>query len=349
MSDTTTLPSGESALSLSQAVAEMRGSREAGSSQSDEPNPVSEAARTLGKAAAEKRKAAQTENEPEPDEEEEEFAEDETQVTEDDTDQADEDADESDAEEEDEDEDPEEGNLDSITLPDGETITVEEAAKGYLRQADYTRKTQALSQKQREVEAHVEQRLKQLDELLTTFQPEPEPDWNQLAQEDPDWGLRKLQWDKQQQQRAAALNELKNHQQQSLAQAQRDTVQELTSGDYKPEWSDQATFQKDLQRIEDFALSLGASQEDVASFYAPWHIKVFDMAMQAQERSKKVETAKKKVVNKPKVIRSKSRSGLKSAVSRGVEQAQAAFDANPSIENGKALMRAQRKATQSRT
>lgn len=43
-----------------------------------------------------------------------------------------------------------------LTLPDGSKIPAEEAVKGYLRQADYSRKTSELAQKRQETEAYTQ-------------------------------------------------------------------------------------------------------------------------------------------------------------------------------------------------
>ena len=43
-----------------------------------------------------------------------------------------------------------------ISLPDGTQVTLDEAVKGYLRQADYTRKAQEVSQKRQALEADLQ-------------------------------------------------------------------------------------------------------------------------------------------------------------------------------------------------
>jgi len=342
MSDTTTLPSGESALSVSEAVAQMRAGREQAASQDEERNEFSEAARKLNQAKAAKR---QQQEQPEEDSEdvvdEEDYETEETQ--DDEAEESEEDFEEDQAEEDDGESEGEDEEPTAIEV-DGKLWTADEIKSGAMMQADYTRKTQQLAQQAKAFEAETLQRLQKLDELLTTFQPDPEPDWTKEAMEDPDWQLRKLQYDQQQAKRKEALEILRNHQEQGLRQAQQATVQELTGGDYNPDWKDPNKFQNDLGDIEAYALKLGATPEDVAAFYQPWHIKVFDKAMRYDQRNGKLDTAKKKVVNKPKPVKSKSRSGLKSGVSRAIERAQAAFNENPSIENGKALMRAQRQS-----
>lgn len=81
-----------------------------------------------------------------------------------------------------------------VILPDGSQITVEEARKGYLRQADFTRKTQEVA-KEREAlaarESAAVQNLGALYQQLASLQ-ETEPNWLQLAQ-DPNVDPKQLQ------------------------------------------------------------------------------------------------------------------------------------------------------------
>ena len=65
-------------------------------------------------------------------------------------------------------EDPEEPAPVQLTLPDGTQVTVDEAAKGYLRQADYTRKSQEVAQRRQAVEADF-QRVHGITEALTDY------------------------------------------------------------------------------------------------------------------------------------------------------------------------------------
>jgi hypothetical protein len=82
-----------------------------------------------------------------------------------------------------------------VKLPDGEQeLPEDEVVKGYLRTADYTRKTQALAEetkafraKEAEVSAQAAQyatQLSQLAEALKQQSPQ-EPDWNKLREENP--------------------------------------------------------------------------------------------------------------------------------------------------------------------
>lgn len=87
-----------------------------------------------------------------------------------------------------------------ITLDDGTALTAEEVKKSYLRQADYTKKTQAVAEEKRAVAAEKDavaaeratyaERLSQLDQVLAGQAPaDPPPE---LRQTDPaEWTARK--------------------------------------------------------------------------------------------------------------------------------------------------------------
>lgn len=80
----------------------------------------------------------------------------------------------------------EEQEPDLLTLSDGTKATLEELEKDRLRQADYSRKTQALSNERREVEQNARQLQGITDSLIDQISklvpPEPNPN---LAQSDP--------------------------------------------------------------------------------------------------------------------------------------------------------------------
>lgn len=74
---------------------------------------------------------------------------------------------------------------------DGETVTLQELKDGRLRQADYTRKTQALADDRKTFESERQQtrdqygqRLAMLEQALVESQP-AEPDWDKLRRENP--------------------------------------------------------------------------------------------------------------------------------------------------------------------
>lgn len=92
-----------------------------------------------------------------------------------------------------------------IDLPDGTRtkVTRDELTKGYLRQSDYTRKTQQLAEQAKEADARSQQEIAKIQEALQrieqAFPEEKEPDWEKLAQDDPfEFSVQQARWTKRQ-------------------------------------------------------------------------------------------------------------------------------------------------------
>ena len=104
-----------------------------------------------------------------------------------------------------------------------------EPSKGEMLQADYTRKTQALAEERRKVEAEWQkatQANQQAQAVLSNFlgQEDPEPDWDTLKREDPyEFTQAAAEWQIKQQQKARAHQQLQAFQQE---QAQRHAAME---------------------------------------------------------------------------------------------------------------------------
>ena len=172
---------------------------------------------------------------------------------------------------------------------DGKAVKVglDELKKGYLRQADYTRKTQALAETRKTVErevGEVVQERAQYAQLLTALQRQiaeaeavAEPDWDALYAQNPIEAMkieRKWQQDKalRQQKRAAAEAE-----QARLDQANR-RLEEQSFGQFVqsqdalladpvegiPEWRDEKSKRRLRAELADYCLNkIGLSPEEV--------------------------------------------------------------------------------------
>jgi len=117
-----------------------------------------------------------------------------------------------------------------LTIPvkiNGEvqSVSLAEAAKGYQLQSDYTRKSQELAQMRETTEVEtrglkeqLERQQQQIAELLAS-QTEQEPDWVQMAEEDPlGYSVEKAKWDAKQAQRNTAREQLEQRQRAELQQ-----------------------------------------------------------------------------------------------------------------------------------
>ena len=168
---------------------------------------------------------------------------------------------------------------------DGEDyeVTLDEALAGYQRQQDYTKKTQAIAEDKKQLQAEQEaaknerlqyqQRVEHLVQQQESQQPQ-EPDWDQLYESDP------LQWMKQKEEfRSQKERNLELQQEQFRMRQQQDyeqqeqmkthlSQQHQTLIDAIPEWQDQKVMQQEKAQIRDYAVNtLGYSTEEVSQVY----------------------------------------------------------------------------------
>lgn len=214
---------------------------------------------------------------------------------------------------------------------DGKAVKVglDELKKGYLRQADYTRKTQALAETRKTVErevGEVVQERAQYAQLLTALQRQiaeaeavAEPDWDALYAQNPIEAMkieRKWQQDKalRQQKRAAAEAE-----QARLDQANR-RLQEQSFGQFVqsqdalladpvegiPEWRDEKSKRRLRAELADYCLNkLGLSSEEVRTLSDARALKAiyksmkYDRAVERKAASQQGASAKQSPTLRP--------------------------------------------------
>jgi hypothetical protein len=173
---------------------------------------------------------------------------------------------------------------------DGTTYEVPQSLKkvfeeGFLRHRDYTQKTQQLAEHRRQVEQEATQVVQErqvyanllgrLEEAIGQYNPQ-EPDWAALAQH-PDpaiyWQQQAL-WNEHQR-RLGAIKEEKDR----LTQLQQmDFVQQLKGHlsqaaeqlvEAIPAWKDDKRQKADKERLRDYAMKSGFSEEEIARAYDP--------------------------------------------------------------------------------
>ena len=167
---------------------------------------------------------------------------------------------------------------------DGEDmeITLDEALQGYQRQSDYTKKTQALANERKQVEADKEALLRQRDHYKQTVdrlvserqaQSTEEPDWDQLYESDP------LQWMKQKEEfrsnkeKTLELQQEQFRLQQEQQQEQQAQMQQFITQQHDvlldaiPEWKDPQVMAREKNEIKQYAQSIGYRPEEVNQIY----------------------------------------------------------------------------------
>jgi hypothetical protein len=195
-----------------------------------------------------------------------------------------EESDEDEDDPEEEDEEPEASAETFKVKVDGkeQEVTLDELTKGYSRTADYTRKTQALAETRKVVEAEAAQLrqereqtrhlLTQAEEFLSSQVP-AEPDWDQLRQENP--AEFAAQWAEHQRmmQSTEAVRHARQRIEQQQMQAQQVQMQQYLEAERQrlfeaiPEWQSTDTFQKEKAQLREYATSLGYTDEDLGKVY----------------------------------------------------------------------------------
>ena len=157
-------------------------------------------------------------------------------------------------------------------------VTLDELQKGYSRNADYTRKTQALSEERKQAQAEMagaknerlqyHQVLEQLKNQTLNGQG-PEPDWDKLREEDPDTFA--VRWaDHQRRQSQIAGINAEQQRVQQIHQAEQEKELEATLTREKetlleklPDWNDGEVASKERRQITEWGLNNGYSQDQL--------------------------------------------------------------------------------------
>jgi hypothetical protein len=164
---------------------------------------------------------------------------------------------------------------------DGEfdEVTEDEAVKGYLRQQDYTRKTQTLAEQRKAHEAEANavraerqqyaDSLKQLEAAIKAQVP-AEPDWAKLQQDKPDeFAVTWAAWHRHKEEMSAFEAERKRAEDAVLKdqfEAMRKRVDEEQGKlvEAIPAWQDADVRKKELTEIKEFAKKAGYSDEELS-------------------------------------------------------------------------------------
>ena len=264
---------------------------------------------------------AETEQPDGKEEEKDEEAEDE-ESDEDQEEDADEDEEPSEADEDGEDEEADDEDAEPVfTTPDGDEVTLDELKAGYLRQADYTRKTQQVAEMRKQgeqalaqfeqhnnvVAEHLSMALDVLEPQLTALS---QTNWEQLASEDAyEYAEKRAQYDFAQQRyaqlRQAAQQRVSEHQQlrdRKMAEYRAKEAQALQMA--IPDLADPKVGPKYAQAIREYAeSSVGLSPEEAGNIMDHRMIMVLDKARKFDElQNSTLSASRKKLSKSPKRV-----------------------------------------------
>ena len=161
-------------------------------------------------------------------------------------------------------------------------VTKDELLKGYSRQADYTRKTQEISEARNTLSAEMEQvsaerqqyvvLLTQLSDVLRNHADEG-IDWNKLKAENPLQYTLKRDEQRQRQEKISAAEEEIALTQQREAQRYEAYLEEQKAANYQklleavPEWSDPVKKQQAQSELMEYALEMGYEADDLRNLF----------------------------------------------------------------------------------
>lgn len=176
------------------------------------------------------------------------------------------------------DEDEEPAEYIDVTI-DGQTerVTLDEAAKGYQREADYRRKTMALADQRKALAAEADQAAAERQQYAQAMQliqnqiaqGEQEPDWARLKQDDPfEYLTKRDEWREKRDQVQMLQRHQVQLQQQQLSEHQATLGRELDSQrdnllERIPSWRDAETASSERGSLSEYAQTVGFTQEEV--------------------------------------------------------------------------------------
>ncbi len=207
---------------------------------------------------------------------------------------------------------------------DGEELEVgiEELKNGYQRQADYTRKSQALAEQRKETESIQSERMRLEQERqmyanglqmlqeqqAAKLKPFESVDWESLKSEDPYQYMIKKDEYRDAQERVTNIQQQQHLVQQEQAQQAQQARAHFVQQEYSrlvealPEWNDsKSTIKKDVQ---DYAISAGFLPEEVNQLADHRSVLLIKKAMEYDKLTTKVAPKKKAVKKVPKVQKS---------------------------------------------
>jgi hypothetical protein len=207
---------------------------------------------------------------------------------------------------------------------DGEELEVgiDELKNGYQRQADYTRKSQALAEQRKETEAIQSERMQLEQERqmyangLQMLQEQQSAklnefnsvDWESLKTEDPYAYMIKKEEFRDAQEKVQSVAQQQQYVQQEQMQQQQTAKAEFVRAEYArlvealPEWENkESSIKKD---IRDYAATVGFRPEEIDQLADHRSVLVIQKAMEYDKLTKKVAPKKKAVKKVPKVQKS---------------------------------------------
>ena len=234
---------------------------------------------------------------------------------------------------------------------DGEQVSLTDLRNGYLRQQDYTRKTQEIAEErrqyrenQRDVNALRSEALQNIEEikkgLSIQFQTMEQPDFDWLAQNDPAEFIRQQHIWQQRENHVRQLWEAEQHLRKQSAEFEAEQHKAALQESHTrflekyPEMSDRAKSEEAFSEITQYLLDTGFTKEEIQSVSDYRIIDILYQNVQLQKAQKKVPEVVAKMDKKP-VLSAKQPSSKPDFNRSKVEQ----FNKTRSVNDAAALIK----------
>jgi hypothetical protein len=241
----------------------------------------------------------------------------------------------------------------AITIEvDGETVTVnrDELKASYMRQKDYTRKTQELAEQRKAFEAEAQQiasERQQYAQLLGALEQQlqqtagAEPDWDTLRATDPiEYSLQWTEWQRGQQKRQLIAAEQQRMQQLAQVEQQKAMAQTLERERQAlltvvPEWKDAEKAKVEKAMVIEQGKKLGFSDEELAQAFDHRAIVALRKAALYDQLMSKKQTVEQSKPAPQRVVKPGTKGTVDNSAKRRAEQR---FNQSGSIRDAAALL-----------
>jgi hypothetical protein len=224
-------------------------------------------------------------------------------------------------------------------------LKLSELKNGYLRQSDYTRKTQAAAEARKQAEtlkAEADRARQQLSERLQALAApvEQEPNWDEMLRTQPVQQVMaaQLAWQKRQKMKQQAAQEWRQMAEQQHAEAVAREREALLNA--VPEWRDPTKLEAAAKDLATGAPEYGFTPDEIGGLVDHRMIRVLHDALQYRRLQKSKASVEKKVA----AVQPSMKPGAKTTPDpkANIEQARAKLQKTHNVDDAVALMRAKR-------
>lgn len=230
-------------------------------------------------------------------------------------------------------------------LGDGVVVTAEEVRDGFMLKADHTKKTMALAEERKAFESQRDQKLSRLDKIVLTLQASlPQPKSRKEFTDEFGWeeGMDRFEEQNAKIARINAAQGVAERERFALLAEKTTDRDKVLAETYRKEWTDAAVRDKEYTDMSAFALSLGASPEQLREMVEPWMLKGLHMAFlhhQAEQgRSKIVQT----IADKPKITKPGAKVTAQAGAQNSYQNAMGNLKKSGQLQDAVAALRARR-------